>query len=470
MKNCILTSLFGIVLLIAPVSYADLGDELDKMFDAVGAMSAVSDPRKAEGEERNYYSMGSYNLKFPRTNSTVVNFTRPDLSAGCGGISLYGGSFSFINTDEFVQQLRTIAANASGYLFQLALTSMCPSCAVLMDKIQEKISEMNQLLRGECNDIKAFASSHGVTEEGAMDVFGKNRLETEASDAVNSGVFDDWFGKENDKSTNPSIGEAGDALGVDFSINVTWEALQLAGVESWEWVLPSGDDALGLNMMEMLMNVVDINIYRKIDPVPAAGDEKYAWEVQEPSTLKFSELLYGLDSAKSVWLCPTDALEKVKCLTVTETPMTTANFTGILTTTKDILIGSGGELGLLGKLHEKNPTLDDDEVQLLALIPGNVKDALISMHSNKGAAAVYGEYIAHNVAIKMAELLINDFLNKINDAGKSLNPESRQVLINSIKSARARYIVDMQLAYDDMNKLKDNTIFFVNIKNTLQSL
>ncbi len=52
----------------------------------------------------------------------------PSFSAGCGGIDLFGGSFSFINMNQFVDLMRAVASNAAGYAFQLAINAMCPDC------------------------------------------------------------------------------------------------------------------------------------------------------------------------------------------------------------------------------------------------------------------------------------------------------------------------------------------------------
>lgn len=53
----------------------------------------------------------------------VVNLTPPTLRAGCGGIDAYGGSFTFINEEQFRQMLRQIGANALGYAFKLLTPS-----------------------------------------------------------------------------------------------------------------------------------------------------------------------------------------------------------------------------------------------------------------------------------------------------------------------------------------------------------
>jgi predicted DsbA family dithiol-disulfide isomerase len=63
---------------------------------------------------------------------------------------LFGGSFSFINFNQFVQLMRNVAGNAAGYAFQLAVGAMCPWCASVMTDLQKKIQEMNQMFSNSC--------------------------------------------------------------------------------------------------------------------------------------------------------------------------------------------------------------------------------------------------------------------------------------------------------------------------------
>jgi len=65
-------------------------------------------------------------VRSPINSINLVNLTAPEIRAGCGGIDLYGGSFTFINTDQFRQILRQIGANALGYAFKLALATTVP--------------------------------------------------------------------------------------------------------------------------------------------------------------------------------------------------------------------------------------------------------------------------------------------------------------------------------------------------------
>ncbi|WP_201443238.1 conjugal transfer protein TraH, partial [Vibrio vulnificus] len=61
-----------------------------------------------------------------------------------------GGSFSFSNAKHLVMTMRSVAANAKGYAFQLALYNVFPDGAKWMENFQKKLQELNQHLANCC--------------------------------------------------------------------------------------------------------------------------------------------------------------------------------------------------------------------------------------------------------------------------------------------------------------------------------
>ena len=58
---------------------------------------------------------------------------------------MFLGSFSFINATQFVNLLQSIASNAAGYAFKIALATMCPTCDEAMTSLQKVIQQMNSM-------------------------------------------------------------------------------------------------------------------------------------------------------------------------------------------------------------------------------------------------------------------------------------------------------------------------------------
>ena len=107
------------------VPMASAGGLQNKMDAVFNDMSNVSRPGVFETQRRGVLSGGSAYVRSPIMNTELVNLQAPSFKAGCGGIDFFGGSFSFINADQFVQLLRSVASNAKGYAFQIALDIAC---------------------------------------------------------------------------------------------------------------------------------------------------------------------------------------------------------------------------------------------------------------------------------------------------------------------------------------------------------
>ncbi|MEY2696275.1 MAG: hypothetical protein RL333_413, partial [Pseudomonadota bacterium] len=150
-------------------AWAGLDQDLDRMFDS---MSNVSHPTAQMGQRRGVLSGGSVVIRNRVMRTQPVTLTPPGFSGGCGGIDLYGGSFSYINQAEFMGLLRSIAANAGGYAFQLGINAMCPDCGSLMSDLQKKVQSLNEHLSNSCQ------LAQGIVNDGmsAMDAQQRNRL------------------------------------------------------------------------------------------------------------------------------------------------------------------------------------------------------------------------------------------------------------------------------------------------------
>ena len=74
----------------------------------------------------------------------------PKMSAGCGGIDIFSGGFSFISSTELVNTLKAIGANAVSYGFMLAMKTMAPSVQSVMSELQNMASEVNRANINSC--------------------------------------------------------------------------------------------------------------------------------------------------------------------------------------------------------------------------------------------------------------------------------------------------------------------------------
>ncbi len=164
------------------IKAATIGSQLDSMF---GSMSNATTHGDYKSVTRDGYTGGGFTLRSKLRTLTPVNIQLPSASGGCGGIDLFGGSFSFINAEEFVQMLRNIAANATGLAFQLALNAMDAVLDNAISKMQAVIQQMNDLTVNSCQLAK------GLLVDTAA-AFGANAKAAVSSQLSSDGISDQF--------------------------------------------------------------------------------------------------------------------------------------------------------------------------------------------------------------------------------------------------------------------------------------
>ena len=83
-----------------------------------------------------YYSGGSAYLRTPVKTLTPAQISLPHARAGCGGIDLFKGGFSYINSAEIEELMKSMLSNATGVTVSLALEALSP---VLAEKVEEML-------------------------------------------------------------------------------------------------------------------------------------------------------------------------------------------------------------------------------------------------------------------------------------------------------------------------------------------
>lgn len=291
----------------APV-HAGLDESLSSM---LGANVQVNNGGPISSSTRNGFYGGSVYVRGKVMDVNVLNFTPPSFSSGCGGIDMFGGSFSMINKEQFVALLRSIAQNAAGYAFQLALKNICEQCATIMSNLQKVVQAMNdftgnscQLAQGvvnssiaalEMSDVKGMQGT--TIEEGFKDTFGAYWEDLSSSIAALNTTSPDGSNTYEDK----------------FEVNIVWSAMNEAGMGGW--FAAGGDTQLLEALMSLTGTIVlsgpaddeSSNVSRNITPAVSG------------SYLTVRDIIYGNDGARSL-----NCTDVSKCLSMTsvERPVT----------------------------------------------------------------------------------------------------------------------------------------------------
>jgi conjugative transfer pilus assembly protein TraH len=231
-NQTLVVSLFAATMTVSAPSSAGL-DDMQQFFDDIGMYSNSTASGVFRGQTRNYMTGGGLTVRIPNKTYQVASFDPPRLSASCGGIDAFSGSFSFLNSDQLVQMLQNIGNNAAGAVFQLALESVSPQLSSIMKYFQDMANKINALNVNSCQAAKGIVratanqSLKGTYLQNMMEM-GKDVLGT-ASDF--SGMKEAFQSDKNEiRSAENNLTGSGSPLTEDQKDliapgNILWKAL-----------------------------------------------------------------------------------------------------------------------------------------------------------------------------------------------------------------------------------------------------
>jgi len=145
-----LKKLSFLCLFVSAEVFGGIGNDLEGFFHKMGASTNVTTPGAFQDQAGGYYSGGGIALRNRSKNAQLMTLQLPKMSAGCGGIDIFSGGFSFISSTELVNTLKAIGANAVSYGFMLAMKTMAPSVQSVMSELQNMASEVNRANINSC--------------------------------------------------------------------------------------------------------------------------------------------------------------------------------------------------------------------------------------------------------------------------------------------------------------------------------
>jgi len=164
------------------ISYAGLFADLNSV-----VMSNATTPSVLKTTDRTGLYGGNLDVRVPVTSVNVITFDPPRFDAGCSGISLSGGGFSFISADQIVKTFKNIAANSQGLAFKAAIDAISPNLGHLMTDFQDLLQTMNNHFKNTCSIAKTMTAgsdktlTNAISGEGAI-----GGLNTQFTDVSNS--------------------------------------------------------------------------------------------------------------------------------------------------------------------------------------------------------------------------------------------------------------------------------------------
>jgi conjugative transfer pilus assembly protein TraH len=216
MKKCkksaeIITMLTLLVTLsgsIIPVSRV----EANFVDDWVGA-TAGGGPMYYQGQQRGYFTGGSYSARWGTSVDPLVTISLPKVKGGCGGIDLFSGGVSFMDFNYLVQKLQNILASAPSVAFDLALNVLCEPCSKIIKSFTAITDTLNGLQLDDCKAsramvatmLKPLADTDG--KEAKLSAIQSDFMQSSGMSSLYKAIMDDNKAN-NDQPTNNALAGA----------------------------------------------------------------------------------------------------------------------------------------------------------------------------------------------------------------------------------------------------------------------
>lgn len=255
-RQAIAAGLLATACYMPVLSSANMQAALDGMF------SSVTNPSAYQSQNRMGAVGGALSLRTPNQRVNLMTLDMPRIDMGCGAIDMFGGSFSFINSDALIAIMRNIGQIAVAALFKLAICSISEKVCQNISEFQKIMNDLNNMKMNSCKvgaaiagkivDATGLGSAANQSADNKADVL-------KAATGKDSEGWGQWWKKLtqsiDDKlpPADTNIGEAG---------NSTWRALWNSEAHK-SVVMGDGKDGV---VATLIMNIAGTEI------LPTKGD------------------------------------------------------------------------------------------------------------------------------------------------------------------------------------------------------
>ena len=340
MKRLALTrTLLGVTiscLLTSHAYSAGVSGSLNDFFNGLGYGTNVTNPGSFKGQSANYYSGGNLFVRSPIRDAQLVSVQMPSIAAGCGGIDMFMGGFSHINSDALVQQGKAIIANAAPFAVDLALQTWAPQIKQIKDTLTAIADKyLNQSINS-CESAQA-----GVSALAGFAGVGSQKYIC-ATMGTQNNAFADWVsgqqecgagGQANNQLDNAKKDPALKDM-VRKNTNIVWAA-----------ILKNTFLASDPTLAEFLMSISGTYIY------DATGNARGYGSLLTDNNNLINSLLEG-GKAES-YQCTNQAIDQ--CLAPTQQTITIQSNHGLQYRVETLL------RGIASKMQNDQPLTDNDK-------------------------------------------------------------------------------------------------------------
>ena len=177
-----------------------------------------SGPSYIQGQERGYYSGGNFSARWQDQTTFPITTTLPHIKSGCGGIDVFMGGFSFMNSQYLVSKLQSILSNAAGVAFDLALKTLCEQCSNTIKNMEALSDTLNHIQMNECAAGKALVAT---VQDPSADNVKKELGEAINYDKLSSGASDLWTSLTTSQRAANNVPSTSDTQSVTSGCNAS---------------------------------------------------------------------------------------------------------------------------------------------------------------------------------------------------------------------------------------------------------
>ncbi len=204
---------------------AGVKEDLEQFFISRGQSVNVTEGGAYRDQMGSYFTGGSLMTRAKAANTNLMSVQMPSFNSGCGGIDLFMGGFSFINTEAFIQMTRNIGSNALSYGFSLALQTVTPQIKSILDRLMAVAQDANNMNINSCQMGATLVGGLWPKTDASSQLL-CNAMGTSRNIFTDYAAARQGCGAEGkrDAVNSQKTAEFKDVLGDEF--NLAWKALK----------------------------------------------------------------------------------------------------------------------------------------------------------------------------------------------------------------------------------------------------
>lgn len=476
--------LFALISLAATLpANADFDAMLDSMF-----YGASSGPGYYESQRRTGYVAGSMSFRAPVRTYNILAFDPPRIRAGCSGLDLFGGSFSFINGEQLKLLIKQIGSAALGYAVYLAINEMCKPCGATLSFLQKMMTELNSVNLNSCKIAKGMV-------DFARDPSSFKEVASQRDGTISRirGYFQDWTKEMEEGFKNPELSSKYADLDTSGSTsenpanpmkgNLVWRALYrdrignaLGNPET------SMSGVIDVEMAENLMSIMGTYIVPMVGSTTGCPDTTGSGSSTDPypheclphayePLISFNELLHGtsgVDTGGSpdfknklqVWKCQDSTNSATGCQRLAKAPF---KFAGTLSYVHHKIFGHmelfhvvpANESILARITRGEDPTAE--QIYFLNTIPfplyGMLQKLRARPHAMYYFATMAERPIADMLVVTLGQTIIRVANQVFSGHSAVMPPPDWADRIRKVEAAMAPYVARSEKLMEDFNNM-----------------